>query len=164
MSEVRWTGIGKQRVNSVEVIIWSGRSDSNHHEGVALLVNQTFANTVTQWKPMNEQLLYGRLNSRYLRVSIMSACAPTDNAEEETKDNFYSSLQAVLDDIQRHDITLLMRDFSARVGQYNHNRRRVMGQQAVGDITNNGERLVSMCEENDFVTGGIFLLTKASAN
>ena len=67
---------------------------------------------------MNEQLLYGRLNSRYLRVSIMSACAPTDNAEEETKDNFYSSLQAVLDDIQRHDITLLMRDFSARVGQY----------------------------------------------
>ena len=94
----------------------------------------------------------------------MSACAPTDNAEEETKDNFSSSLQAVLDDIQRHDITLLMRDFSARVGQYNHNRRRVMGQQAVGDITNNGERLVSMCEENDFVTGGIVLLTKASAN
>ena len=85
MSEVRWTGIGKQRVNSVEVIIWSGRSYSNHHEGVALLINQTFANTVTQWKPMNEQLLYGRLNSRYPRVSIVSACVPTDNAEEETK-------------------------------------------------------------------------------
>ena len=65
MSEERWTGIGKQRVNSVEVIIWSGRSDSNHHEGVALLINQTFANTVTQWKPMHEKLLYGRLNSRY---------------------------------------------------------------------------------------------------
>ena len=49
-----------------------------------------------------------------------------------------------------------MRDFSARVGQYNHNRRRVMGQQAVGDITNNGERLVSMCEENDFVRRHLF--------
>lgn len=30
------------------------------------------------------------------------------NADEEVKDNFYSSLQAVLDEIPRHDVTLLM--------------------------------------------------------
>ncbi|XP_062609792.1 craniofacial development protein 2-like [Saccostrea cucullata] len=154
MSEVRWTGTGKQRLNSGEVIIWSGRSDNNHHEGVALLVSHKVANTVIQWKPINERLLYVRLNSRYTKVSIVSAYAPTDNAEEEAKDNFYSSLQAVLDDIPRHDVTLLMGDFNARVGRVNHNRRRVMGQHAVGDLTDNGERLISICEENDFVIGG----------
>lgn len=74
----------------------------------------------------------------------MSAYAPIDNADEE----FYSSLQAVLDDIPRYDVTLLMGDFNARVRQTNHNRRRViMGKHAVGDLTDNGERLISMCKE-----------------
>lgn len=154
MSEVRWTGTGKQRLNTGEVIIWSGRNDDNHHEGVALLISQKFANTILQWKHINQRLLYVRLNSRYAKVSIVSAYAPIDNADEEAKDNFYSFLQAVLDEIPRHDVTLLMGDFNANVGQSNHNRRRVMGKHAVGDLTDNGERLISMCEENDFVIGG----------
>ncbi|XP_061164954.1 craniofacial development protein 2-like [Saccostrea echinata] len=155
MSEVRWTGTGKQRLNSGKVIIWSGRSDNNHHEGVALLISQKFANTVLQRKPINERLLYVRLNSLYTKVSIVSAYAPTDSAEEEAaKDNFYSSLHAVLNDIPRHDVMLLMGDSIARVGQINHNRRRVMGQHAVGDLKDNGERLISICEVNDFVIGG----------
>ena len=91
--------------------------------GVALLINQKFANTVIQWKPINERLRYIRLNSRYGRVSIVSAYAPTDNTEEETKDNFHSFLQAVLDITPRHDVTLLMRDLRARVWQNNYNRR-----------------------------------------
>jgi len=142
MSEVRWTGTGKQRLNSGGVMIWSGRSDNIHHEGVALLVSKKHANTILQWKPVNERLLYVRLNSKYAKLSIVVAYAPIDNAEEETKDTFYSSLQAVLDYIPRHDVTMLLGDFNARVGQNSHNRSRVMGTHALGDITDNGERLV----------------------
>lgn len=36
----------------------------------------------------------------------------------------------------------------------------VGGQRAVGDITNNGERLVSMCEENVFVIGGTLFFSQ----
>ena len=70
----------------------------------------------------------------------------TDNAEEETNNKFCSSLQAVLDDIPRHNFTLLMGDFNARI--------RVVGQHAVGDITNNDRKLVNMCEEKGFAIGG----------
>ena len=49
---------------------------------------------------------------------------------------------------------MLLGDFNARVGQNNHNRSRVMGTHALGDITDNGERLISLYEENDFVIGG----------
>ena len=135
-------------------MIWSGRSDNIHHEGVALLVSKKHANTILQWKPVNERLLYVRLNCKYAKLSIVVAYAPIDNAEEETKDTFYSSLQAVLGDIPRHDVTMMLGDFNARVGQNNHNRSTVMGTHALGDITDNGERLISLCEENDFVIGG----------
>ena len=51
------------------------------------------------------------------RSPMWDLTTPTDNADEETKDNFYSSLPQVLDNIPKHDITRLMVDFSARVGQ-----------------------------------------------
>uniref|UniRef100_A0A8W8IT22 Uncharacterized protein n=1 Tax=Magallana gigas TaxID=29159 RepID=A0A8W8IT22_MAGGI len=67
--------------------------------------SQKFANTILQWKPINQRLLYVRLNTRYAKVSIVSASSLIDKADEEAKDNFYSSLQAVLDEIPRHDVT-----------------------------------------------------------
>lgn len=75
---------------------------------------------------------------RHAKVSIVNAYAPIESSDEEAKDNFYSSLQAVLDEFPRHDVPLLMGDFNARVVQSNHNRRRVIGKHAVGDLTDNG--------------------------
>ena len=43
--------------------------------------------------PINERLLYVRLTSRCSNVSNVIADASTDNEEEETKENFYRSLQ-----------------------------------------------------------------------
>ena len=34
----RWTGAGKQRLNSGETIIWSGRHDNKHQEGVTFII------------------------------------------------------------------------------------------------------------------------------
>jgi hypothetical protein len=36
---------------------------------------------------------------------------------------------------------------------YTH-KERVIGKQGLGDISDNGERLISLCEENDLVIGG----------
>lgn len=51
------------------------------------------------------------------RSPVWDLTTPTDNADEETKNNFYSSLPPVLENIPKHDVTWLMVDFSARVGQ-----------------------------------------------
>ena len=80
--------------------------------------------------------------------------ATINNAEEEDKDKFYDSLQATLEDIPQHDLTILMGDFNARVGSNNEGRERVMGKEGTGEMTDNGERLVNICEENDLVIGG----------
>ena len=40
VSEVRWTGTGKRRLASGHTIVFSGRSDDQHSEGVALLLNR----------------------------------------------------------------------------------------------------------------------------
>ena len=40
VSEVRWTSTGKRRLASGHTIVFSGRSDDQHSEGVALLLNR----------------------------------------------------------------------------------------------------------------------------
>jgi hypothetical protein len=82
------------------------------------------------------------------------AYAPINDATEEDKDQFYSTLQAAIDDIPGHDVLLLLGDFNARVGSNNMGRERAMGKHEEGKCTENGERLIDLCEENDMVIGG----------
>ena len=93
------------------------------------------------WKPINERLL---------------VYAPTEDADEEDKDMFYSAPQGLLEGIPRHDVLLLLGNFNGRVGNDNTNREIIMGKQGLGDMKkkNNGERLTNICEENYLVIGG----------
>ena len=154
VTEARWTQTGKQKLNTGEVIIWSGRQDNNHEEGVALIISKKHANAVLQWRPISERLLYVRMNSKYAKLSILIAYAPINAASEEDKDQFYSTVQAAMKDIPAHDVLLLLGDFNARVGSNNTDRERVMGKHGVGECTDNGERLIDLCEENNLVIGG----------
>ena len=45
-----------------------------------------------EWKPINERLLYVRFNSKYAKLSIVVACVPTENENNEDKDQFYEAL------------------------------------------------------------------------
>ena len=158
VTEARWTGTGLQRMGSGETIIWSGRQDDNHQEGVALIAEKKTAKTILQWKPINERLLYVRFNSKFAKLSVIVAYAPTDVAEEEEKEEFYTKLQASLVSIPKHDVLLLMGDFNARVGKLNVGKERFMGKEGIGEISANGEKLVDFCEENDLVIGGTLFM------
>ena len=154
IAEARWTGAWKQRLNSGETIIRSGRQDNKHQEGVALIIASKYANTLLQWKPISQRLLYVMLNARHVKLSIIVAYDPIENADEEDKDNFYYSLQMTVDNFPRHEILLLHGDLNASVGCNKKNRERVMGKHGVGDLTNNGERVTNLCEENNLIIGG----------
>ena len=76
--------------------------------------------------------------------SLSWPTTPTENADEEDKDDFYYSLHRIVDDVLRHDILLLLGDLSVRVGCNNKNRESVMRKHEVGDLTNNGKRVIDL--------------------
>lgn len=43
--------------------------------------------------------------------------APTYDAEDEAKENFYDQLQKTLDEVPRHNMVLVMGDWNAKVGE-----------------------------------------------
>ena len=85
--EARWTGVGKRKLATGDTILWSGREDNQHRQGVTLIIQKEKGNTLLAWKPITE------FKSRFIKLSVVTCYAPTEEAEKEEKDNFYDSLQ-----------------------------------------------------------------------
>ena len=100
--EARWTGAGKRQLATGDTILWSGREDNQHRQGVALIIQKEKGNTLLEWKPITERFLYARFKSKFIKLSVVTCYAPTEEAE---KDSFYDSLQSVLEDIPKHGQT-----------------------------------------------------------
>ena len=180
ITEARWTGAGKTTLATGDTILWSGRKDNQHREGVALVIGKGWPwssgrggpghlervalvirkeqnKTLLEWKPISERLLYSKFNSRFAKLSIITAYAPIEDAEDEVKDDFYESLQSAVEAVLKHDVLLVIGDLNARVGNNNTGRERVMGRHGTDTINNNGERMHDLCEFNDLVIGGTIL-------
>jgi exonuclease III len=112
------------------------------------------------WNAINERLLYARFNSSYVRLSVLVCYAPTDEADDEDKAAFYESLQATLENIPKHDVHLVIGDFNARVGSNNKNLESIMGRHGMGNMMDNGHRLVEFVEDIIWLSGEPCLNTR----
>ena len=89
-----------------------------------------------------------------VKMNVIQCYAPTNDYDDEDKDQFYNRLQAILDKLKDKDINILMGDFNAKVGSDNRGYEEVMGQHALGEMNENGERFADLCELNDLVIEG----------
>ena len=94
-------------------------------------------------------------NSSY--ATMISAYAPTLDAEDVVKESFYADLDRILTSVPNNDSVFLLGDFNARVGRDSHLWRGTIGNHGVGKINTNGTLLLSKCSEFDLcVTNTIF--------
>ena len=80
--------------------------------------------------------------------------APTNDAEEDVKEEFYQLLQGEVNKVKNRDMVIVMGDFNAKVGSTNSGYETVMGRPGVGTMNENGERFANCCLANDLVFGG----------
>ena len=61
VSESRWTGTGRLKAVSGETVLYSGRDDELHREGVAIILKKGADRSLLEWKPINSRLIKARL-------------------------------------------------------------------------------------------------------
>ena len=154
ISETHWTGQGKVELAEGDTIIYSGREDDEHRQGVGILMSKKASRALTDWTPVSERIIQARYHSKHIKLTVVHVYAPTEDAEEQVKNKFYMRLQEVLDTRNKHDMLIVTGDMNAKVGDDNEGYERVMGRHGLGKCNDNGERLREMCDLNELVITG----------
>ncbi|XP_056022059.1 craniofacial development protein 2-like [Ostrea edulis] len=128
--------------------------DHDHTQGVALLLAPEAMRALVAWEPVSPRLMAARFHSKGRKTTVIQCYAPTYVTQEEEKEDFYSSLQSVLDRTPRRDMKIVMGDLNAKVGDDNTGKVFIMGRHGVGTCNENGELFTDFCSFNDLVIGG----------
>lgn len=161
LSEVRWTGQGELKVGKYK-IVYSGtdENEGEHQRGVAFVLNQRANEAMLEWEPIDERLIRIRISLESKKMTIIQCYAPTEVAEYEDKEIFYSKLNGVMRKIPKNDIIILMGDFNARVGSNNNGVEEVMGREGIDNRNENGELMVELCGMYNLKIGGTMFTHK----
>ena len=62
--------------------------------------------TLLEWRPVNDRLIKVRFNSKFAKLTIIACYAPTEEAEEEEKEEFYEQLEEEIRTTPRHDVLI----------------------------------------------------------
>ena len=69
-------------------VLYSGRDDNMHFEGVAIILKKGLEKSLIEWKPVNSRTIKVRLRGRHNNMSIIQFYAPTNDGDEEEKNLF----------------------------------------------------------------------------
>ena len=129
VSETRWTGAGKVHLTTGETVLYSGLAsdDAPHEKGVALILSKEAGKNLKEWQPISEWIIFARFESKCQNTTIIHVYAPTNDAEEEEKKDFYHQLQSACNKRKARDLTMDTGDLNAKMGSDNRNSEASMG-------------------------------------
>ena len=117
-----------------------------------MILNNEASRSLMGWKPVNDRILTARFESCHSKTTIIQVYDPTEEAEEEEKDDFYNSLQDPLNEIP--DMKILMGDMNAQISRNRDGFEQMIGPFGSASHTNNsGERLILFCSINGLCIG-----------
>jgi len=156
LSEVRWNTFGRLILNTGQTLLYSGKEneDDPHEAGVGFMLSKKACKSLIEWEPVSDRIITARLDSHFQKTTIIQCYAPTNDAPEEEKIAFYDALQATIDKVPRSDVSIVLGDMNAKVGEDNSGREENMGKHGVGSMNENGELFADFCVLNNLVIGG----------
>ncbi|KAH8339608.1 hypothetical protein KR067_003207 [Drosophila pandora] len=142
ISEMRRSGKGATTTSQSNLVLHSESSDGGRN-GVGIYVSRKFKQTLISWNPVSDRI-----------ITIVQCYAPTEDASDDIKDDFYNALISSLNKVIRGDIKILMGDFNAKVGPNNTGLESIMGRHGIGTRSDYGDRLIDLCQTFLLVIGG----------
>ena len=105
--ESRWTGSG-------QVVLYSGYEEDGapHTQEVAFMLSGPAQRALIGWEAHGPRIIIAsfRTTKKIVNIDVIQCYAPTNDADEEEKVNFYQQLQTLVQRRSRRNIMLLMGD------------------------------------------------------
>ncbi|CAH8493033.1 unnamed protein product [Schistosoma haematobium] len=158
ISETHWTQAGQQRLNTGEMLLYSGHEEDNapYTQGVALMLSKVARNALVGWESHGSRIIKASFKTKKegITMNIIQCYAPTNDSNDDIKDQFYERLQSIIEKCPRKDLTILIGDLNAKVGIDNTGYEDIMGRHGLGERNENEERFANLCAFNKLVIWG----------
>jgi exonuclease III len=96
----------------MEAVHTSETSVDNHFTRQYNPEDSSEHHSILDWQPVSSLIIKTRFKSKARNISIIHVYAPTEDAELDTKEAFYSQLTATIKDIKKKDVTIVMGDLN----------------------------------------------------
>ena len=148
IAETRWTGTGEMNKGEYK-IIYAGREDGKHQEGVALIMEKRATRALLGYTTIGSRLIKARFRTATGKTTIIQVYAPTAASPEEEIDEFYENLQGMIQNVPNRELLIIMGDFNAKVGKDWETWKGAMGKFGYGEENERGEKLLNFCTNNN---------------
>ncbi|VDO90476.1 unnamed protein product, partial [Schistosoma curassoni] len=156
--ETHWTQAGQQRLDTVEMLLYSGYEEENapHTQGVALMLSKVARNALVGWESHGSRIIKASFKTKNegITMNIIQCYAPANDSNDDIKDQFYERLKSTIDECPRKDLTILMGDLNTTVGIDDTEYEDIMGRHGLGQRNENEERFANLYAFNKLVIGG----------
>ena len=83
-------------------------------------------------------------------ITIIQIYAPTSSSDENIIEQFYDQLQTTVDKVSKGDISIIMGDLNAKIGE-GEDTRCGIGKFGLGIRNESGDKLAEFCHANEFI-------------
>ena len=140
ISKVRWNDAGQFGKDNF-ITIYSG--NDSHTNGVGIIMKKEIYKSMIGWWPINDRMMMIKISAQPFNMNIIQLYAPTSTHEGEEIDEFYDKIQHALQNVKSDEITIVMGDLKAKIGEGSHGD--VVGRFGLGERNERGDRLVQFC-------------------
>ncbi|CAH8469868.1 unnamed protein product [Schistosoma intercalatum] len=158
ISKTHWTQAGQKELATGAMLLYSGHEEQNapHTQEVALMPSKVARNALVGWESHGSRIIKASFKTKKegITMNIIQCYAPTNDSNDDIKDQFYERLQSIIEKRPRKDLTILMGDLTVKVGIDNTGYEDIMGRHGLGERNENGERFANLCSFNKLVIGG----------
>ena len=137
-TELYRTGNGQFQTD--EFVVYFAGNDTIRRKGVAVIASKRVARCVENHRAYSDRIIYIRIRSKPLNITILQVCTPTSDTSEDETEQFYSEIQSALNQTSKKNLMYVMDDFNAKVG--NREDTRIVGTFGFGVRNNAGARIV----------------------
>ena len=121
---------------------------------VAFICTDEIRRCVMGFNPVSDIIATTRLQCKPVNITVLQVYAPKSTAEEEEMENFYEKVQHVVGEIPRGDVTYVIGEWNAKVGQDETNG--TTGRFGLGEQNERADQLVKFCSRNDLLIMNTF--------